>query len=71
MEHLITTSGIGRQSAIPNELRTHVWSINYLVTADRFNAGRLATGEHISRRTLQLLRAVKRNSRAPSFDEIW
>ena len=67
-EHLIATSGVGRMSAIANELRNHVWSINYLVTVDRFNAGRLATAEHVSRRALQLLRAVKRNPRAPSFE---
>ena len=67
-EHLISTAGMGKMSAVANELRTHIWTLSYLVTVDRLNAPRLSVAEHVSRRALQLLRATRKNPRAPCFD---
>ena len=67
VEHLFTTSGRSRMRSIVVERRHHVWSINYLVTANQLHAGRLAVADYLSRRALQLLLATRRAPGQPWF----
>ena len=68
LENFMSLSGVNPKGGLATELRCNIFTINLLATVDRLNVTHLASAEHIARRTLQMMRAVKRNPKSPDFD---
>ena len=65
--HYIQVSGLGPTSNVAHEVRTLFGVLRYLSEVDQLDTGNLAGAELVSRRLLQIQRAVKRNPRHPDF----
>ena len=67
-EHFIITHGLQTRGSVAVEFRCLVFGLLSLAVVDRLNLPRLATAEHLSRRWLQLMKAIKRNNKSPDFE---
>ena len=59
--HYITVAGIGEKTALTHELRCLFMTLQHLIEYDHLDVPNIAGAEFISRRILQIQKAVKRN----------
>ena len=67
VNHYISVSGLATTSAHAHELRTLFSILRHMVEVDQLDASNLASAEMVSRRILQMQRAIRRNPRHPDY----
>ena len=68
VEQFILNSGVAARGGLAMELRCSVHALALLATNDRLNLPSLSGCEHLSRHSLQLMRAAKKNPKSPDFE---
>ena len=67
LAQLSTSGGFSLTSTVGMQLNAEMYALHLLVTEDRLDPYNVSAVEHLSRSCLRLMRAVKRNAKAPDF----
>jgi hypothetical protein len=70
IEALIHRLGINPRSGVAIEMTIHMWTLYSLAIFDGHDLRRSVAGEHVARRLLQQLKAVRRNAKAPDYENL-
>ena len=57
-----------RCSGATIEFKVHVYSLHALAVVDRLNSPQLTAAEHVARRCLQIMKAMRKNARSPDYE---
>lgn len=68
IEKLITSSGVNPKGGTAIELRVLFFGLNLLGVHDRLNLPKLSGAEHLGRRAVQILKAIRKNPKNPDFE---
>ena len=67
-ENFITPSGVAPRSGVAAEMKSIIYALFLMECVDQFNLPRSSAAEHLSRRALQLMKAIKKNAKSPDFE---
>ena len=67
IQTMISRTGLTPKSSIAIELQVQFWTLWSMVVIDKLHVTKLASAEHVARRILQQLEAVRKNSRSPDY----
>ena len=68
MQGYFAAQGISSGSALAREMTIHAHTLWLLWCVDRYQVARSSAAQHVSRRLLQQLAAVRRNPKSPDFE---
>ena len=68
LENFVISTGVSAKSGAATELKTHIFTLQTMAIHDRLNIPRLASAQHIARRVLQLMKALRRNPHSPDLE---
>ena len=67
MQNFLANNGIKPKSGLGLEITYHILTLYPLVCVDHLDIQQLTAAEHVSRRVLQIMRAIEADAHAPNF----
>ena len=68
VDNFFTTAGVSSKTGLAVEFRCLVFALHMFAVVDRLCLPYIACAEHLSRQTLQIMKATRRSPRSPDFD---
>ena len=67
IQHSLTNMGANSQGAAGTQLVSELWALHFMIVEDRLDPYSSTAAEHLARSILRLMRALRRNGKAPDF----